>query len=110
MLAQATNRSGMERARAALMTELIADPAPGSQPLQPASPMASRPWASGPQLWEPDWPVTSLRRSGCEERGGDDGDAIAAAVGVGAGGDDGGVEQAGADGAAEPVQMADVVV
>ena len=51
-----------------------------------------------------------VRRSGCEERGGDDGDAVAAAVGVGAGGDDGGVCEAGADGAAEPVQVADVVV
>ncbi len=48
--------------------------------------------------------------SGRQKCGGNDGDAVAAAVGVGTGGDDGGVCQAGADGALQPVQMADVIV
>jgi hypothetical protein len=48
--------------------------------------------------------------AGTQQRGRYDGDAVAAAVGVAAGGDDDGVEQVGAEALAEPVEVAHVVV
>ena len=48
--------------------------------------------------------------SGTQQGGRYDGDAVAAAVGVAAGGDDDGVEQVGAEVLAEPAEVAHVVV
>ena len=47
---------------------------------------------------------------GAEQGGGDDSDAVAAAVGLRAGGDYCGVEQVVADLSSQPVEVADVVV
>lgn len=54
--------------------------------------------------------VGGCRRSGTQEGSRYDGDAVASAVGVAAGGDDDGVEQVGAEALAEPVEVAHVVV
>lgn len=45
-----------------------------------------------------------------EEGGGQNGDAVSTAVGVGAGGDDRSVEKLGAEPLLEPMQVADVMV
>ena len=61
----------------------------------------------GRRAWDASAPVWG---SGCEEGCGDDGDAVAASVGVCAGGDDGGVEGFGADVVGEPTEVAGVAV